>query len=98
MLSLIGHCLPSLTNSLHAHFMISRDAREKIINEYVPVSKRSGDLLDCVEERIKAVPLDFVKFVHLLEESDPYLEPLVNQLVHSYCKYCTRQMKLPQHY
>ena len=43
-------------------------------------------LLDCVEARSRAVPLDFVKFVRVLE-SDPYLESLANQLVHSYCEY-----------
>ncbi len=49
------------------------------------MSERSVALLDCVEARSEAVPSDFIKIVQILE-SEPYLESVATQLVHSYCE------------
>ena len=86
LLNLARNCLPSLTNSLQGQSLISQEVFEKASNKYVEESRRCLDLLNSIEERIKAVPSDFIKFVRVLE-ADTYLEPLATQLVHSYdCK------------
>ncbi len=82
VLKRIRHCLPSLANSLYAQFLITQDVLEKAINESVGFEK-SVALLDCVEARIEAEPLDFIKVVQVLE-TERYLESLATQLVHSY--------------
>ena len=85
LLSHIRHCLPSLTNTLYAQSLIPQDLHEEVNDRSIGKGERSVTLLDCVQARLEAVPSDFVKIVRVLE-SDHYLEPLANQLVHSYCE------------
>ena len=72
-------------NSLYAEYMIPRRVYELVCNENKCLGERGVALLDCVESRIEAVPSDFTKVVHILEE-EPFLESLAKDLVESYCK------------
>ena len=86
LLSLIRHCLPSLTNALYAQSLIPQDLQEEVSDRSIGKGERSVALLDCLQARSKAVPSDFIKIVHVLELNS-YLESLAKQLVHSYCEY-----------
>ena len=83
LLKLIRNCLPTLTNSLYAQFLIPQDTRDRAINDSIGLGERSVALLDCVEARSEVVPSDFTKIVRILE-SEPYLEAIARQLIHSY--------------
>ena len=85
LLNLVRHCLPSLANSLFAQSIIPQDVCEIACNKTLTSAERGVALLDCVESRIEAVPSDFTKVVHILEE-EPFLESLAKNLVESCCK------------
>ena len=85
LLKLIRHCLPSLAQALYAQELIPEDTRDETTNKSVKMSERSVALLDCLEARSEALPADFIKIVHILE-SEPFLESMASQLVHSYCE------------
>ena len=83
LLNLIRHCLPTLTNSLHAKGMISRDVYEIASNDSKEISKRGVALLDCIETRLQVYPADLAKLVELLE-AEPFLRSLAKDLLQSY--------------
>ena len=85
LLDLLRHCLPEIADPFFAHRMISRKIRDKAFNSHLDITERGVALLDCVESRIEAVPSDFTKVVHILEE-EPFLESLAKDLIQSYCK------------
>ena len=85
LLNLIRHCLPTLANSLFAESMIPQDVYERACNQTSTSSERGVALLDCVESRIEALPSDFTKVVHILDE-EPFLAPGVEELRKSYCE------------
>lgn len=86
LINLISYSLPLLTNSLVAEKLISRDVKEQACNENHVRSLRAGNLLDCVEKAIEAVPDNFAKVIHILrlEES---LEEIINDVIKSYSEW-----------
>ena len=85
LLNPIRHCLPTLANLLRAEYIIPDDVYEDVCNQAVSKSKRCGDLLECMEDRVESFPSDFIKIVHILE-SEPFLQHIAAELVHSYCE------------
>ena len=83
LLNLIRHCLPSLANSLLAQYIIPQDLCERACNPILGSAERGGALLDCVQARIEAVPADFTKVLHILEE-EPFLRSQATDLIQSY--------------
>ncbi len=86
LLNLIRHCLLSLATALFAEGLIHHDLFEKACNETIDLDSRSVAVMNCIEDRIKAVPSDFTKIVSILE-SEPLLRDIADKLVQSYCKY-----------
>ena len=86
LLNLIRHCLLSLAAALFAEGLIHEDVYEKACNETIDPDSRSVAVLNCVEDRIEAVPSDFTKIVSILE-SEPFLREIADELVQSYCKF-----------
>ncbi len=86
LLNLIRHCLLSLAAALFAEGLIHEDVYEKACNETIDPDSRSVAVLNCIEDRIKAVPSDFTKIVSILE-SEPFLRDIADELVQSYRKY-----------
>ncbi len=86
LLNLIRQCLPSLSNSFYAQFLIPQDVYEEVNDQNFGKGKKGMILLDCIEARMMTAPKDFIKIVRVLE-SEKYLELLASQLVHSYSEY-----------
>ena len=86
LLNLIRHCLLSLAAALFAKGLIHQDVKRKACNETIDPDSRSVAVLNCVEDRIEAVPSDFTKIVSILE-SEPFLREIADELVQSYCKF-----------
>ena len=84
-LNLVRHCHLQIADSLFSKKIIPTQVKDKVINPHLDISERVVALLDCVESRIEAVPSDFTKVVHILEE-EPFLESLAKDLVESYGK------------
>ena len=85
LLPLIKYCLTTLANKLLAKFVISPEMFEKACYDRTVSGERAVYLLSCLQDRIKAVPADFVKVVDVLE-SEPTLTRQARQLVDSYRK------------
>ncbi len=86
LLNLIRHCLLSLATALFAENLIHKDVYEKACNETLPSDSRGVAVLNCIKDRIEAVPSDFTKVVFILE-SEPFLREIADKLVQEYCKY-----------
>ncbi len=93
LLNLIRHCLLSLSTALFAEGLIHHDLFIKACNETLSSDSRSVAVLNCIEDRIKAVPSDFTKIVSILE-SEPFLRVTADELVQSYRKYRQRGVVL----
>ena len=85
LLNLIRHCLPSLTNSLHAEFMIPQDVYDKATNNVISENERGLVLLDCIEGKIVEDSSNLKKIVNILE-SERFLASQAEQLVKGYSK------------
>ena len=83
LLNLIRHCLPSVTSSLFAEFMIPQEVYDKASNQCLDINERGVALLDCVQSKLEGVPSDFTKFIIILE-SNSYLKSQAENLVKSY--------------
>ena len=79
-------CLPSLSIALYSESIIHEDVYEKACNETLSSDSRGVALLNCIKDRIKAVPSDFTKIVSILK-SESHLEEIADELVQNYCKY-----------
>ncbi len=93
LLNLIRHCLLSLATALFAESIIYEDVYEKACNETLSSDSRGVAVLNCIKDRIKAVPSDFTKIVSILK-SEPFLEETADELVQSYRKYRQRGVVL----
>ena len=83
--SSVTACHLQIANSLFSKKIIPTQVKDKVLNPHLDITERVVALLDCVESRMEAVPSDFNKVVHILEE-EPFLESLAKDLVESYCK------------
>ncbi len=93
LLNLIRHCLFSLAAALFAEGLIHEDVNRKACNETIDPNSRGVAVLNCIEDRIKAVPSDFTKIVSILK-SEPFLRDIADELVQSYRKYRQRGVVL----
>ncbi len=93
LLNLIRHCLLSLAAALFAKSLIHEDVYEKACNETLSSDSRGVAVLNCIKDRIEAVPSDFTKIVSILE-SEPFLREIADELVQSYRKYRQRGVVL----
>ena len=83
LLNLIRHSLLMFTESLRAEGIISQEVYEIACNDSKEITKRAVALLNCLEDRVEAVPADFTKLLDILQ-ADSYLDPLHKYLLQSY--------------
>ena len=83
MTLLLQSHLPTITTKLYSKSIISSDALLEAINENHIASVRTASLLSVVEDKIRAEPHVFTKFVKILE-SEPTLRSQANGLVKKY--------------
>ena len=86
LLNLIRHCLLSLATALFAESLIHEDVYDEACNETLSSDSRGVAVLNCIKDRIEAVPSDFTKIVSILK-SEPFLREIADELVQNYCKY-----------
>ena len=83
MTLLLQSHLPTITTKLYSESIISSDALLEAVNENHIASVRTVSLLSVVEDKIRAEPHVFTKFVKILE-SEPTLRSQANELVKKY--------------
>lgn len=84
LFNLVCHCLPSLTNALFAKDLISKVVKETAFIKCLGESYRTGVLLDCVEDKIEAMPENFAEVVDILESEQFLGKSIKDKLVNSY--------------
>ncbi len=80
LLNLIRHCLLSLAAALFAESLIHEDVYDEACNKTLSSDSRGVAVLNCIKNRIKAVPSDFTKIVSILE-SEPFLRDIADELL-----------------
>lgn len=84
--NLTRHCLPTLANSLLAEYIIPRNVSDNACNPAINMDQRCVGLLQCVEDRLEVMSSDFTKVINILH-SEPFLECVATELVHSYSEW-----------
>ena len=77
--------LPSIANKLYSESIISAAALAEATNQVHVASVRTVSLLNVMEDKIRAEPHVFIKFVKILE-SESTLKPLAKTLFEEYLK------------
>ena len=75
--------LPTITTKLYSKSIISSDTLREALNENHSAIVRTVSLLSVVEDKIRAEPHVFTKFVKMLE-SEPTLRSQAKELVEKY--------------
>ena len=91
---IISNDLPSMTNKLYAQRIISKETYDKALNEMHTPTIRTMALLDAIESKITAEPLNFIKFISILN-SEPYCHDLADMLIKNYCKSSNYSYRVP---
>ena len=79
----LQHQLPNIANKLYSKSIIPRPALTRAMNEFHEPDERAVNLLNVVEDKIRAEPHVFTEFVKVLE-SVPFFKPQAKQLVDKY--------------
>ena len=82
---LLQNNLPTMATKLYSKSIISSNAKQEALNPSHTENVRTVSLLSVVENRIKAEPHVFTKFVKILE-SEPTLRSQAKGLVEKYLK------------
>ena len=82
---LLQHDLPNIASKLYTKSIISAAALAESMNQVHIASVRTVSLLSVVEDKIRAEPHMFTKFVEILE-SEPTLRSQAKELVEKYLK------------